>query len=40
MSLWLVRDVLTMAGAFIIPTRLAAYLRKRGLEEETSENLS
>lgn len=40
MAFWLVRDVLTMAGAFVIPSRLAAYLRRKGVEEEKSVNFS
>ncbi len=38
---WLIRDVLTMAGAFVIPSRLALLLQRRmGLSEEIAQNTS
>ena len=40
MGLWLIRDVLTMAGAFILPERLSRAMQKRGVEEDVAETSS
>ena len=40
LGLWLVRDVLTMAAAFVIPSRVAHVFASAGVPEESAEKVS
>ena len=40
MMLWLVRDVLTVAGAFVLPSRLAYLFQKTGMDQKTSQKVT
>lgn len=40
MLLWLLRDVLTMAGAFVLPSRLANVVQEMGVEEPTARKMT
>lgn len=40
MMLWLLRDILTMAGAFVLPSRLASIMQKAGVEENSARKIT
>lgn len=38
--IWMIRDVITMAAAFVIPSRVAKIFEKQGLSNSASQNLA
>lgn len=40
MGFWLLRDVLTMAGAFVLPSRLASIMADNGVDKNTARKVT